>query len=327
MTAIIKILQATVGLGGWRKPSATSRTRRHLLVPAQPSSEARVPSARAARWFWTVQWRHEIRSRAATIAKMAKQSGVAIFGGIDLRRFSKFKVTQEADRLGTIPGFAIAVDANGHYTIGRQRSTRSTHSLIKVRKIMVPTRSVAIQGRTITYLLCGELYNRTLRADLARQKPSGIAVLGHWNMPRRTPSARALSQTAGCPVWISQRLEHTRSMPGYSGSYTLTTYAPPGPSRMPRGVWSLGRLDRPNDLAPRRCTSLRREGRKALGVGVRAGTKRVERTSRPRELRAVHVQRERPDDEGPRRVVRIRDVTVQGIDQSIEVSRMLLSAV
>lgn len=182
MTAIIKILQATVGLGGWRKPSATSQLDAICLYLLNQAVKQGCQALVLPGGFWTVRWRHEIRSRAATIAKMAKQSGVAIFGGIDLRRFSKFKVTQEAVRLGTIPGFAIAVDANGHYTIGRQRSTRSTHSLIKVRKIKWSARSVTIQGRTITYLLCGELYNRTLRADLARQKPSGIAVLGHWNM-------------------------------------------------------------------------------------------------------------------------------------------------
>jgi hypothetical protein len=148
--------------------------------------------------------------RDAVVSLVKKTTGVGVVLGIDAGRVTKATLDHLVRRGQLLPFWGVAVEPGGaQVRMWQQQSFQSSHGTAE-NAVSIPDRTVDFHGKKVLALLCGEMFNRHMRAGLAGQGLDLIVDSGHDGLGiGLIPTLRSLAQNAGCPALCSQHVGST----------------------------------------------------------------------------------------------------------------------
>jgi hypothetical protein len=148
--------------------------------------------------------------RDAIVSLVQQRVGVGVMLGIDERRVTKATLDHLVQRKRLLPFWGVVVEPGGaRVHMWQQQSFQSRHGT-QENAVAIPDRTVDVHGKKVLALLCGEMFNRHLRAGLAGRGLDLIVDAGHDGLGTGLiPTLRSLARSAGCPALYSQHVGST----------------------------------------------------------------------------------------------------------------------
>lgn len=168
--------------------------------------------------YLTVRTEGDVPTAVAAIAHVVEATGVAVFGGVDVKHTGKGKATKGGGRVmsaGLLPYlgfFARPGSTAATLPVWRQASTNDTNGWTAPESLL-PTvdRVFTVRNRKVLPLMCGELFNKRIESSLPALGPDIVLDLGHDRMTRVIRTMKRIAADQGCPV------AHTQHLAGWYG--------------------------------------------------------------------------------------------------------------
>lgn len=188
--ARFKIATCTVTLDGYADPKGTARRMTFLMEASSALSKNGIQLFSLPGGYLFASSNADLHTLQEQAKSLATSSNIDLLVGIDLTA----KIPHpdaELIRRGQLGALAIFAPRNGHVAIWRQRTSTSDNQHLVSDAVCKEDRLLRVTPR-VEGLLCGEIFNKRIRAGLAARKTRLVLDQAHT--------------AAGFRIWAGMRV-------------------------------------------------------------------------------------------------------------------------
>jgi hypothetical protein len=227
----MKVLQTLVSTDGYKDWRGTADRMAILATVLGQAAQSKCGLVVLPAGFLQARRPYDVVLLQNAVVRLVQDTGVGVVLGIDAGKVAKATLNHLVRRGQLLPFWGLAVTPGGaDVHMWQQQSFQSSHGT-GANAISIPARTVIFDGKKVLVLLCGEMFNRHMRAGLSGQGLDLIVDAGHDGLGMGLiPTLRALARNVNCPALCSQHVRsasrklHLVQADGTQASFTASNH-------------------------------------------------------------------------------------------------------